>query len=65
MDDEYGHAQADNLTRIMRSKLGWGSVEYAEAEQEFVIWPLGEPYSTPEAIRERIEVLRKVDDHGY
>ncbi|MBK5944834.1 hypothetical protein [Halorhodospira halophila] len=49
--------QADELTKEMRSALGYGSVEYAEANGEFVIWPLGEPYGTAEEVRNKIDQL--------
>ena len=60
-DAEQKIEKAQELTREMRAALGWGSVEYAEGAEEFVIWPLGEPYGSPEQVRAKIEKLKGLE----
>lgn len=48
---------ADRLTKEMHAMGVQGRVEYAPANREYVIWPIGEPHSTAQGVR---RVLKKL-----
>lgn len=48
------HEIADRLTTDLRHATGGGTVEYAPANREYVIWPWGEPYTTARDVRRAI-----------
>ena len=49
------HETAKSLTMELREATGQGTVEWAEANAEYVIWPQGEPCRSPNEVRQAIQ----------